>query len=174
MRKFSAALAEFVMDSAKALFTPSRGRHSARRRRSTRVRRYARTLPTAQATAQANTPPERPSTPSPRPRPAPPHPHTEDIALVRPYYRAHEQELHHVQQRAHARLHAWTTKTLNPPPDDEPIFTPIRPLPTPRVPEPRVPSPRIPTKLHQLPHLARIRQNQQHRLAGTNTGQVAR
>ena len=172
MAKFSRALARSVMDFAKALLTPSRGRHSARRRRSTRVRRYAHTLPPATRTSAT---PERPLAPRTRPAPTPACSRAEEPALVRPYYRAHEQELRRVQQRANTRLHAWTTKALAPI-DEEPLFTPLRPLPSPRVPEPpvpgpRIPSPRVPAKFDELTHLSRLRQRQQHRLA--TTGEVA-
>ena len=183
MRKFSAALARFVMDFAKALLTPARGRHSARRQRSTRVRRYARTLPPAptrttgvtRTTAAAGTTgvtiPERSSPPPPRREPSPTH--LEEPALIRPYHHAHEQELRRIQEQANARLRAWTTQ----PPathDQEPLFTPARPpstphTPAPQVPAPRIPAPRVPAKFDQLTHLSRIRQRQQHRLTGTGT-----
>lgn len=161
MYKFSTALAELVRGSVKAFFAPSRGRHCARRRRSTRVRRYARTLPPATPTTAA---PARPFLPPPRQASATTRPRAEEPALVRPYYRAHEQELRRIQQQANARLHAWTTKALAPI-DEEPLFAPARPLPPPRVPESRVPSPRIPTKFEELPHLSRLRARQQRHLA---------
>ncbi|GAA1447902.1 hypothetical protein [Nocardiopsis tropica] len=128
MRQFSAALLSCALGAAKALLLPSRGRHSARalrrRRRSTRVRRYA-PLPAAPPPVGAvparpvrpagSTRPVRPDLPASRPLapprpPAPPSgaaPAGED-ALVRPYYAAHERELALVQARADARLRQWT------------------------------------------------------------------
>ncbi|RKS06292.1 hypothetical protein DFP74_1920 [Nocardiopsis sp. Huas11] len=100
-----------------ALLTPARGRHSAavlRRRRSTRVRRYA-PLPAPPA---ARAP--RPAAPL-----APPRAHipADDAALVRGYYRAFEDERDRVQAEAQARLHRWTASVpsgdlLAPDPDD--------------------------------------------------------
>lgn len=92
-----------------ALLTPARGRHSAaalRRRRSTRVRRYA-PLPAPPA-AQV----QRPAAPL-----APPRTHipADDVALVRGHYRAFEDERDRVQADARARLHRWTAP---PPPGD--------------------------------------------------------
>ncbi|MEU0241893.1 hypothetical protein ABZ234_29785 [Nocardiopsis sp. NPDC006198] len=127
MRQFSAALLSCALGAAKALLTPSRGRHSARalrrRRRSTRVRRYAPlpaapppAVPAPAGTASArplrpagSTRPVRPDLPASRP-PAPPSeaaPAGETV-LVRPYYAAHERELALVQARADARLRQWT------------------------------------------------------------------
>ena len=171
MRKFSAALARFVMDFAKALLTPARGRHSARRQRSTRVRRYARTLPPAPTRTTGVTVSGRSSPPPPRREPSPTH--LEEPALIRPYHHAHEQELRRIQEQANARLRAWTTQ----PPathGQEPLFPPARPpstphVPAPQVPAPRIPAPRVPAKFDQLTHLSRIRQRQQHRLTGTGT-----
>ena len=151
MRQFSAAVLSRALGAVQALLAPSRGRHSAaalrRRRRSTRVRRYA-PLPDAPALLRAvpehPSPPERPapahSAPpahsahaalpgrtEPRPLPsagrAPVQPTSasadplstpsvfttaEDVALVRPYYEAHERELALVQARAADRLERWT------------------------------------------------------------------
>src|SRR5699024_10813203 len=147
------ALARFVMDFAKALLTPARGRHSARRQRSTRVRRYARTLPPAptrttgvtRATAAAGTTgvtiPERSSPPPPRPEPSPTH--LAHPTVLPPHPHAHEPALRRTQEQATARLRAWTTR----PPathDQEPLFTPARPPSPPRPPAPQVPAPRIP------------------------------
>ncbi|MFE3460894.1 hypothetical protein ACFXKD_25415 [Nocardiopsis aegyptia] len=99
-----------------ALLTPPRGRHSAaalRRRRSTRVRRYAPlpAPPAARAPRPALTPPPR------APLPA------DDVALVRGYYRAFEDERDRVEADAQARLHRWTSSAptgdlLAPDPDD--------------------------------------------------------
>jgi hypothetical protein len=105
----SPAVLSYAMGLVKALFTPARGRHSAaRRRRSTRVRRYA-PLPTP-APAQASASPA----PRPVPRLAPSREHVpaEDVALVRGYYRAFEQErdLARVQAEARARLDRWTAR----------------------------------------------------------------
>ncbi|RKS07567.1 hypothetical protein DFP74_3244 [Nocardiopsis sp. Huas11] len=106
----SPAVLSYAMGLVKALFTPARGRHAvaARRRRSTRVRRYA-PLP-APVPAQASAPPA----PRPAPRLAPPREHlpAEDVALVRGYYRAFETErdLARVQAEARARLDRWAAK----------------------------------------------------------------
>jgi hypothetical protein len=97
------AVLSYALGFAKALLTPARGRHSAaalRRRRSTRVRRYA-PLP-APPLARA---------PRPAPPLAPPREHlpADDVALVRGYYRAFEDERDRVQAEAQARLHRWTS-----------------------------------------------------------------
>ncbi|WP_026122991.1 hypothetical protein [Nocardiopsis halotolerans] len=129
MRQFSAALLTRALGLVTTLFVPARGRHSAaaRRRRSTRVRRYA-PLP-APASAQASAPstppirvprPRRAQLPTPRPVPAPrlaPAPESfraEDIALVRPYYAAHEGDLSRVQTEAAARPRAWSHRSAAP------------------------------------------------------------
>ena len=167
---FAPALALFV-----ALLSPPRGRHSARRRRSRRVRRYVRTLPAASAPpVSASVSPPRPAprtVPPPRPvRPARPArlapPSTElraeDIALVRPYLTAHE-ERDLAQQRATARLRAWGAE---PPPVTRPR-PPVQDFGTDfPVPKPRIPAPRVPSRMEELPHLARLRRRQQQRLAG--------
>ncbi|WP_017569268.1 hypothetical protein [Nocardiopsis halotolerans] len=115
MSKFTAALFSRAFGPLIALFSTPRGRHSTfgRRRRSTRVRRYA--------PAPA---------PLPAPRLAPPSEvlPAEDVALVRPYYAAHERlrasearvpeprgpesdevrrEFARVQERAAALLQRW-------------------------------------------------------------------
>src|SRR5699024_12853439 len=114
------------------------GRHSAPCYRSTRVRRYARTLPppptrtpgVTRATAAAGTTgvtiPERSSPPPPRREPSPTP--LEEPALIRPYHHAHEQELRRIQEPANARLRAWTPQ---PPatPDPEPPLPPAPPPP---------------------------------------------
>ncbi|RKS06149.1 hypothetical protein DFP74_1773 [Nocardiopsis sp. Huas11] len=106
MAQFSPAVLSYAIALLRALFTPARGRHSvaARRRRSTRVRRYAAVPVPAQASAP---PASRPS-----PRLAPPRERipAEDVALVRGYYRAFESErdLARVQAQARARLDRWT------------------------------------------------------------------
>ncbi|MFD6951016.1 hypothetical protein A6A08_20460 [Nocardiopsis sp. TSRI0078] len=124
MRQFSAALLSRALGPLSAFFSSPRGRHSTvagRRRRSTRVRRYA--------------PPPLPALPAPAPRLAPPREvvPAEDVALVRPYYSAHERlreagtripgprgstpeaapdevarEFARVQERAAAILRRWT------------------------------------------------------------------
>ncbi len=97
MRYFSAAPLSRALDSLKNLFASPCGRHSAfgRRRRSTRVRRYA---PLPEPPSQVSGVPEH----SRRPVPPPsslheyarvPDVHEEDAALVRPYYAAHERLL---------------------------------------------------------------------------------
>ncbi|WP_304452254.1 hypothetical protein [Nocardiopsis sp. YSL2] len=105
MAQFSPAVLSYAIALLRALLTPARGRHSvaARRRRSTRVRRYA----PVPAPAQASAPPA----PRPSPRLAPPRERipAEDVALVRGYYRAFENErdLARVQAQARARLDRW-------------------------------------------------------------------
>ena len=116
MSQSSAALLSRALRMLEALFSPSRGRHSRTRllgfrRRSTRVRRYA-----------ANPGPARRSplhlptdlTPPVEAFPA------EDVALVRPYYTAHERSLttdedDRAQAEACARLARWTKDTAEPP-----------------------------------------------------------
>ncbi|OOC55560.1 MULTISPECIES: hypothetical protein [Nocardiopsis] len=102
MRQFSAALLSRALGPLIAFLSSPCGRHSAvagRRRRSTRVRRYA--------------PPPLPA-PTPAPRLAAPREvvPAEDVALVRPYFAAHE------------RLRTAQTR-----------------IPEPRVPQPRRPGP---------------------------------
>ncbi|MFD6950879.1 hypothetical protein A6A08_19245 [Nocardiopsis sp. TSRI0078] len=88
MLQFSAALLSRALGPLIALFSSPRGRHSTvagRRRRSTRVRRYVGPPPAPTAREAAK--------PLPRaPRLAPPSQtsRAEDIALVRPYFAAHE------------------------------------------------------------------------------------
>ncbi|MFI6575670.1 hypothetical protein ACIBFB_07695 [Nocardiopsis sp. NPDC050513] len=110
------------MGFVKALFTPARGRHAsaARRRRSTRVRRYA-PLP---APVEASTPPA----PTPAPPLAPPRESlpADEIALVRPYYLSHERDLDSVRAEATARLHAWVPR---PRPSGDLLAAPVEPLP---------------------------------------------
>ncbi|WP_116245738.1 hypothetical protein [Nocardiopsis sp. FIRDI 009] len=112
------ALLRPTLEILRALLTPARGRHSAaaaRRRRSTRVRRYA-PMP---APEQAATPEPRPApglTPPPAPIPA------EDLALVRPYYTAHEHGLARAQREATARLRSWGAA-----PDPIPAPRPVPP-----------------------------------------------
>ncbi|MFD3685015.1 hypothetical protein ACFWTE_09395 [Nocardiopsis sp. NPDC058631] len=111
MRQFSAAALTPAFRLVMALFLAPRGRHASpgrlRRRRSTRVRRYAPVPVPVPAAALS------PVT-SPRPvRDLAPPRHTaeaEDVALVRPYYEAHERELLRVQAEASARLHGWVTR----------------------------------------------------------------
>jgi len=113
MRQFSAAALHHAFRLVTALFASPRGRHASavvgRRRRSTRVRRYA-PVPVPPAALAPVTPP-RPALPLAPPR------HTveaEDVALVRPYYEAHEREseraLLRVQSEASARLHGWVPR----------------------------------------------------------------
>ncbi|WP_082376846.1 hypothetical protein, partial [Nocardiopsis sp. NRRL B-16309] len=122
-----------------ALFSPARGRHSAaRRRRSTRVRRYAPVPAPTQASAAlvprpAPRPASRPAPPASRPAPRlapPPAPiPAEDVALVRGYYRAFENErdLARVQADALRRLDQWTARP--------PVGDLLAPVPAPRRPE---------------------------------------
>ncbi|MFE6388409.1 hypothetical protein [Nocardiopsis dassonvillei] len=111
MRQFSAALLSRALGPLIALLSAPCGRHSTvagrRRRRSTRVRRYV---------------PVPPPAPLPPPRLAPPGASfpAEDIALVRPYFAAHE------RSRAAAS------------------GVPVPRVPAPRVPELHAPVPRSP------------------------------
>lgn len=79
MLQFSAALLSRAFGPLIALFSSPRGRHScvAGRRRSTRVRRYVHAAPPAAPAAPRLTPPSDAF-------------EAEHIALVRPYYAAHE------------------------------------------------------------------------------------
>ncbi|WP_150251873.1 hypothetical protein [Nocardiopsis deserti] len=111
MRQFSAALLSRALGPLIAFFSSPCGRHSTvvgRRRRSTRVRRYAPSPPAAPVQASRNRAPSRrgapgpPASPGPRETPArtrvpaprlrPPSEQidAEEVALVRPYFTAHE------------------------------------------------------------------------------------
>ncbi|WP_160166738.1 hypothetical protein [Nocardiopsis kunsanensis] len=237
------------MKPLQALLRPPKGRHSAgqlRRRRSTRVRRYAPRTPAApapppshpaarksQLNAAERPHPKPPASPTPptalKPHASPTPPSLEpptveidadEIALVRPYFTAHEPEgeAERIQNRATARLRQWGADlwsdpdpvlrfgpapagtrvyTLDefrdpepdpdpdPDPDPEPDPEPdpvVVPAPEPapeapahpaiafHVPAPRPPSPRLPARMHELPHLSRIRARQQERLARNPAG----
>ncbi|MFE3460597.1 hypothetical protein ACFXKD_23880 [Nocardiopsis aegyptia] len=122
----SHAVLSYAIALLRALFTPARGRHSAavRRRRSTRVRRYAPVPDSAFTQVSA------PVAPRPVPRLAPPREDipAEDVALVRGYYRAfeNERETARVQAEALARLDRWTGRV--------PSGDLLAPAPPPRVP----------------------------------------
>ncbi|WAE73019.1 hypothetical protein OUQ99_28290 [Streptomonospora nanhaiensis] len=125
MRQFSAAALTPAFRLVTALFIAPRGRHASpgllRRRRSTRVRRYA-PVPVPAPVAAPDTATAAAPTPGTPPRPvrdlAPPRHTCEagDVALVRPYYEAHEREsereraLLRVQAEASARLHGWVPR----------------------------------------------------------------
>jgi hypothetical protein len=127
MRDYSAAFLALVMGTVKALLAPARGRHAARRRRSTRVRRYAPLPITESAQKQEPRAPRlaRPTEVFP----------ADDVALVRPYYlaregaRAQERDLDRVQAQATARLQAWIPQQRPHPSGDllaaplDPVFT---------------------------------------------------
>ncbi|MFI6576589.1 hypothetical protein ACIBFB_12355 [Nocardiopsis sp. NPDC050513] len=123
MGQYSPALLRRALHRLWALLAPARGRHAtaARRRRSTRVRRYA-PLPAPEPTS---TPLACPTRPSPAPRLAAPSEHVsaDEIALVRPYYSTWEREraLDRVQARATARLNAWSGDLLAAPPSGTPL-----------------------------------------------------
>jgi hypothetical protein len=151
MAQFSPAVLSpaitLLQEAVRALFAPARGRHTAaalRRRRSTRVRRYA-PLPDPAFTG-ASVPPRpaaRPrSRPTPRPVPRlapPPAPiPAEEVALVRGHYRAFENErdLARTQADALRRLDQWTAKPPTGVPGD--LLAPIPAhIPAPRRPERR-------------------------------------
>ncbi|OLT27129.1 hypothetical protein BJF83_19240 [Nocardiopsis sp. CNR-923] len=122
MRDYSAAFLALLTAYAKALFTPARGRHAtaARRRRSTRVRRYA----PSPAPVEASAPP----IPKPAPRLVPPRESfpADEVALVRPYYPSHERDLDRVRAEATARLHAWVPR---PGPSGDLLAAPVQPRP---------------------------------------------
>lgn len=121
-----AAVFKAALKPLRALLCPPKGRHSAgqlRRRRSTRVRRYAPSTPAAPAPLPSY-PEARNSQVSaderPRPKSTGSKPPTvlkppaaeidaDDIALVRPYFTAHEAdvEAERIRYRATARLRAW-------------------------------------------------------------------
>jgi hypothetical protein len=127
-----------LQETVRALFAPARGRHTAaalRRRRSTRVRRYA-PLPDPALTG-ASVPPRPAARPRPRPVPRlapPPAPiPAEEVALVRGHYRAFENErdLARTQTDALRRLDQWTAKPPTGVPGDL-----LAPIPT-SIPAPR-------------------------------------
>ncbi|WP_017613137.1 hypothetical protein [Nocardiopsis salina] len=133
---FKAAL-ELLRELLQALFSQPKGRHSAgeaRRRRAKRVRRYAPMIPATPAPLPSHPavrrsqgePGEHPRSEPPtalRASTAPATPaalrppsvefEADEVALVRPYYRAHETgaaagaEADRIQDRATARLRAW-------------------------------------------------------------------
>jgi hypothetical protein len=126
-----------LQEAVRALFAPARGRHTAaalRRRRSTRVRRYA-PLPDPAHTS-ASVPPRPAARPRPVPRLAPPPAPipAEEVALVRGHYRAFENErdLARTQADALRRLDQWTAKPPTAVPGDL-----LAPIPAPRRPERR-------------------------------------
>ncbi|WP_116245976.1 hypothetical protein [Nocardiopsis sp. FIRDI 009] len=142
MAQFSRAVLRSALETVKALLAPARGRHSARRHRSTRVRRYA---PTPAPVISEPTPePPQVSAP-PAPRPTPP---ARDAAFVRPYVVAHERELAYADAHPARRLRARTTRpTLASPlrprvptPERATAYTPKHAAPT--SPTPHVPTPR--------------------------------
>ncbi|RKS05465.1 hypothetical protein DFP74_1064 [Nocardiopsis sp. Huas11] len=120
MGQFSPAFLRSALDCLKALLTPARGRHSVagRRRRSTRVRRYAPLPDPALARAATRPAPRLAAPPAPIP--------AEEVALVRGYYRAFETErdLARVQAQARARLDQWTARP--------PVGDLLAPVPRPR------------------------------------------
>ncbi|MFD3684400.1 hypothetical protein ACFWTE_06235 [Nocardiopsis sp. NPDC058631] len=147
MRQFSAALLSRALSPLTALLTPPRGRHASatgrRRRRSTRVRRYA----PVPAPVEATTPPPRvaPATGHPKPLPparllTPPHERfpADDLALVRPYFEAHERELDRVGAEAAERLRRWSRASA--PLGDLLAAEPV-PVPAPRAPSPNCEDP---------------------------------
>ncbi|WP_159945622.1 hypothetical protein, partial [Nocardiopsis sp. FR6] len=97
MRQFSAAVISRVLDPFKSLLTSPSGRHSAtagRRRRSSRVRRYAPPPPpvpeqVSRVSARREVP-ERPAVSAPRIARPSERIHADEVALVRPYFAAHE------------------------------------------------------------------------------------
>ncbi|MBB6118366.1 hypothetical protein [Nocardiopsis algeriensis] len=125
-----------------ALIFPPRGRHSgsgllSRRRRSTRVRRYVADPAPGPATTSRHTP----EPPRPRPHLSGPRQvlNADDVALVRPYYEAHEKHV----ARMRAAFQADDGSEQKPQPSRPPQL-PQAPQ-EPQVPQaPRLPEPRIP------------------------------
>jgi len=148
MRQFSAALLSRALRPLTALLAPPRGRHASpaglRRRRSTRVRRYA----PVPAPVEATTPPPQVEPAAGRPTPLLPAPRpvvqrawlpSDDPALVRPYFEAHERELDRIQAEATARIHRWSARAIPPPGD---LLAADPRVVDPRAAEPRVTDPR--------------------------------
>ena len=139
-----------------ALLCPPKGRHSRRtrphrrRRRSSRVRRYAPMTPASptplpshpaaqktQVKTQVSTSVRARAKAQPEPRVSEAEPHrklrppstefdADDIALVRPYYTAHEAEADRAQSRAALRLRAWGADLdlgFGPKADGTPVYT---------------------------------------------------
>ncbi|MFW6638456.1 hypothetical protein ACOALZ_00275 [Nocardiopsis algeriensis] len=121
-----------------ALILPSRGRHCgsarfSRRRRSTRVRRYVAD-PAPAATSRHTPEPSRPRLAEPRQVLS-----ADDVALVRPYYEAHEKHV--------ARMRAAFQEDAGPEQKPQPSRPPQLPKAPqePQVPQaPRLPEPRTP------------------------------
>ncbi|WP_017612259.1 hypothetical protein [Nocardiopsis salina] len=190
---YAAALSLLGVLSA-ALFAQSKGRHRHRpvRRRARRVRPYARPLPAVLPPAQTARPDTssgaRPAVPQrsaptgtlARPTlnpPSEPVP-ADEVALVRPYYAAHEHDL--AQQRALVRLRAWGAD-LPDPAEARTHTTRAYTLDeyaaafdgrsavadTFHVPAPRAHAPRMSARVDELPHLSRLRRAQQERRSGS-------
>ena len=121
-----AAVFKAALKPLRALLSTPKGRHSAgqlRRRRSTRVRRYAPSTPAAPVPLPSHPAAQKCQVSTderPRPKPTGSKPPTvlkppaaeidaDDIALVRPYFTAHEAdvEAERIRYRATARLRAW-------------------------------------------------------------------
>ncbi|MBB6118487.1 hypothetical protein [Nocardiopsis algeriensis] len=140
-----------------ALILPSRGRHCgsarfSRRRRSTRVRRYVANPDPATAPRHTPAPSQSQSRPHPaeprlaeprlaEPRLAEPRQvlSADDVALVRPYYEAHEKHV----ARMRAAFQADTQPKQEPQPSRPPQL-PQAPQEPPVPQLPRLPEPRIP------------------------------
>src|SRR5690625_5254350 len=134
-----AAVFKAALNALWALFCPPKGRHSAerfRRRRSTRVRRYAPRTPAAPAPLPSHPAARKPQVnpaelPRPKPSASPKPPpalkpptvdiDADEIALVRPYYTAQEPEgeAERIQNRATACLRQWGAELWS---DPDPVF----------------------------------------------------
>ncbi|MEV2275782.1 hypothetical protein AB0I72_09360 [Nocardiopsis sp. NPDC049922] len=140
MAQFSRAVLRSALATLQNLLAPACGRHSARRRRSTRVRRYA-PLPVPE---QVSAPPAESEPPVPAPRPAPrlsrptERVRADETVFVRPYYVAFERELAYAQAHPARRLRARTTRPTS---AAAPTTTRANPY-TPRHAAPRIPAPR--------------------------------
>ncbi|WP_051059140.1 hypothetical protein [Nocardiopsis lucentensis] len=125
MAQSSHAVLGSALDCLKTLLAPARGRHSARRRRSTRVRRYA---PVPAPVSEPASVPASPPTCTAHP--------VRDAAPVRPYFLAHERELAYAAAHPARRLRARTTRpTADGPRVSTPAYIPKHAAP--RVPAPR-------------------------------------
>ncbi|MBE3002040.1 hypothetical protein IDM40_25565 [Nocardiopsis sp. HNM0947] len=156
-----------------ALFARSKGRHRNYpvRRRARRVRPYARPRPAVLPPAQTARPARPTLNPPTEPVPA------DEVALVRPYYAAHEHDL--AQQRALVRLRAWgadlpdpaearthTTRAYTLDEYGAAFEQSAATADTFHVPAPRAHVPRMSARVDELPHLSRLRRAQQERRSG--------
>ncbi|MFI6579302.1 hypothetical protein ACIBFB_26255 [Nocardiopsis sp. NPDC050513] len=136
MAQFSRAVLRSALATLQTLLAPACGRHSARRRRSTRVRPYA----PPPVPEQISEPPaaSEPAAPAPRLTPPGTRVRTDRTALVRPYHVAFERELAYARAHPARRLRARTTR---PGTAAAPTTTRANPY-TPKHAAPQIPAPR--------------------------------